>query len=208
MPFSRDQFARPGSVGEKVRGAQDHLGDRVADYVDGMLDVEDQYRADLHLTVCEHCRYAVRQERAIIAQLRSVSFDCGGHEQLMAGLLSLASSEPGEPMGAAGSPKAAAAARPAPAVVTSSAPPQYQSARKSMACALFAVAGCVGVALVASTASGVAQGPDGSGQQAPGRGAALVREVSSPQVTHSTGSRESVNRSVPMFVQVAAHPTP
>src|SRR5579875_97856 len=189
MPFS----PRPGQVGEKLRGVKDHLGDRVADYVDGMLSADDEYRADLHLMVCEHCRYAVQQERAIIEQLRSVSFDCGGHEQLMAGLLSLASSEPGAPVGAAASRTTPAADRPAPAIVTSSAPPQYQSARKSMACALFAVAGCVGVALVASTASGVAQSPDGTGQQAPGRGAALVREVSSPQVTQRAEPRESVN---------------
>lgn len=201
MLFSRDQFARAQHPGS------DHLGERVADYVDGMLGDDEQYRADIHLAVCEHCRYAVQQERAIIEQLRSVSFDCGGHEQLMAGLLSLASSEPGAPVGAPSSRKAPAVNRPAPAVVTSTAPPQYQSARKSVACALFAVAGCVGVALVASTASGVAQSRGGTGQQAPGRGAALVREVSSPQVQRAE-ERESATRPVPMFVQVATTPTP
>ncbi|MBB2894458.1 zf-HC2 domain-containing protein [Flexivirga oryzae] len=200
MLFSRD-FAR---------AEHEHLGDRVGEYVDGMLDADDEYRADLHLTVCEHCRYAVQQERAIIAQLRSVSFDSGGHEQLMAGLLSLASSESGAPLGAS-SQLSKDLDRPAPAVVTCSAPPQYQSARKSMAFALFAVAGCVGVALVASTASGVAQGPQSPSRQAPGQ-AALVRDVSTPQVSETAKKREtsggSTRETVPMFVQVAANPTP
>jgi len=200
MLFSRD-FAR---------AEHEHLGDRVAEYVDGMLDADAEYRADLHLTVCEHCRYAVQQERAIIAQLRSVSFDSGGHEQLMAGLLSLASSEPDAPLGASSQPRSAPA-RPAPAVVTCSAPPQYQSARKSMAFALFAVAGCVGVALVASTASGVAQGPNTPGQRVPGQ-AALVRSVSTAHATETARVREtaggSTGETVPMFVQVAANPTP
>lgn len=204
MLFSRD-FARADH-----QRAVDHLGERIGDYVDGMLDPDAQYRADLHLTVCEHCRYAVQQERAIIARLRSVSFDSGGHEQLMAGLLSLATSDPGSPVGAASPTPAKTPARPAPAVVTCSAPPQYQSARKSMAFALFAVAGCVGVALVASTASGVSHGPDTPGQQAP-RQAAFVRNVTPPQATETATPRdsgESGGETVPMFVQVAADPAP
>ncbi|RNI19461.1 zf-HC2 domain-containing protein [Flexivirga caeni] len=196
--FSRDSSLRAEQV-------QAHLGDHVADYVDGMLSPAEEYRADIHLMVCEHCRFAVQQERAIIEQLRSVSFDRGGHEQLMAGLLSLASSQPGAPMGGAAA-SGRVAARPAPAVVTSSAPPQYQSARKSMACALFAVAGCVGVALVASTASGAVQGPQSPAGQAPGRGAALVRNVSSPVVTDSVqpetaGGAQGIME--PTFVQLA-----
>jgi len=223
MLFSRD-FARPehqpaasprsiwkSVAGEKPRGVEGHLGDRVGEYVDGLLDADEEYRADLHLTVCEHCRYAVQQERRIIAQLRSVSFDSGGHEQLMAGLLSLASAEPGRPLGTTRPAPAKDTVRPAPAVVTCSAPPQYQSARKSMAFALFAVAGCVGVALVASTASGVAQGPDTPGQPAP-RQAAFVRHVSSPETTQTASPRErsgaSAGDGVPMFVQVAANPAP
>jgi anti-sigma factor RsiW len=203
MLFSRDQFAR---------AEQDHLGERVADYVDGMLSADDEFRADIHLTVCEHCRYAVQQERAIIEQLRSVSFDCGGHQQLMAGLISLASSEPHGPIGSrAAAPVAPTSPRPTPAVVTSTAPPQYQSARKSMACALFAVAGCVGVALVASTATGVAQGPKNPTRQEPTR-AALVRSVSSAGSAETVERRDksagSVNPRVPAFLQSAARNTP
>ncbi|HWC21458.1 MAG TPA: hypothetical protein VG502_04075 [Flexivirga sp.] len=205
MLFARDQFAR---------AEQDHLGERVADYVDGMLSPQDEYRADIHLTVCQHCRYAVQQERAIIEQLRTVSFDSGGHQQLMAGLLSLATTNPETPLGRP-APGPAAARRPSPAVVTCSAPPQYQSARKSMAFALFAVAGCVGVALVASTATGVAQGPDNPRPASPGR-AALVRNVSVPKTTEATtdasGSRSKVSgtltHEMPMFAQVAARQTP
>lgn len=209
MLFSRDQF----TTGEKPRGVQGHLGDRVADYVDDMLSAEDQYRADLHLTVCEHCRFAVQQERSILEQLRSVRFDSGGHQRMMAGLLSLAATEPDGPLG--GSTPAAhkplAAPRPAPAVVTCSAPPQYQSARKSMACALFAVAGCVGVALVASTATGVAQSPEHPQHELPGR-AALVRNVQTPQIAEVTERRSKVSgtltHEMPMFAQVAATRTP
>lgn len=224
MLFARDQFARaqhagsPRSVrrsvaGEKLRGVQEeHLGERVADYVDGMLSAQDEYRADIHLTVCQHCRYAVQQERAIIDQLRTVSFDSGGHQQLMAGLLSLATTGPDAPLGgpaAAGRP--AAVPRPAPAVVTCSAPPQYQSVRKSMAFALFAVAGCVGVALVASTASGVAPSPDNPRPGSPER-AGVVRNLPALQTNEVVKRRSKVSgtltREMPMFEQAAARRTP
>lgn len=204
MLFARDQFAR---------AQHEHLGDRIADYVDGLLPAEEEYRADVHLTVCEHCRYAVQQERAILAQLRSVSFDSGGHQQLIAGLLSLASTEPARPLGAAAMTpqRPAAAPRPAPAVVTCSAPPQYQSARKSMAFALVAVAGCVGVALVASTATGVARGPENPHQESPDR-AALVRNLPAPQTTEVAQRRDKVSgtltHDMPMFALVAAQQTP
>ncbi|WP_446664721.1 zf-HC2 domain-containing protein [Flexivirga sp. B27] len=211
--FAREPFAR--AEPDVLRGGQNHLGDRVADYVDGMLSADEQYRADIHLTVCEHCRYAVQQERAIIEQLRAVTFDSGGHQQLMAGLLSLAStdtsSDTGAPLGAApvGRGTSAGTARPAPALVTCTAPPQYQSARKSMACALFAVAGCVGVALVASTATGVAQGPKNP-QQEPVDRAALVRNMHSPQITEAAQRRAKVSgtltQQVPTFQQAAALP--
>lgn len=205
MLFARDQFARVQS---------EHLGERVADYVDGMLSAQDEYRADIHLTVCEHCRYAVQQERAIIEQLRTVSFDSGGHQQLMAGLLSLASTGPEGPLGESASSTTSrrpAAPRPSPAVVMCSAPPQYQSARKSMGLALFAVAGCVGVALVASTATGVAQGPENPRQSSPDR-PALVRNVSVPKTTEAAQRRDKVSgrltQDMPMFAQAAARQTP
>lgn len=203
MLFARDQFAR---------AEHEHLGERVADYVDGMLSDQDEYRADLHLTVCEHCRYAVQQERAIIDQLRAVRFDSGGHQQLMAGLLSLASTGPDGPLGgAAPAGHPGAGSRPAPAVVTCSAPPQYQSVRKSMAFALVAVAGCVGVALVASTAGGVAQNPDNPRPGSPER-AGVVRNVSAPQTTAVVQRRSKVSgtltREMPMFEQAVARHTP
>lgn len=203
MLFARDQFGR---------AQQEHLGDRVADYVDGMLSADEEYQADLHLTVCEHCRYAVQQERSIIEQLRAVSFDSGGHQRLMAGLMSLASAEPGRPMGVASpQPRPAHARRPSPAVVTRTAPPQYQSARRSMACALFAVAGCVGVALVATTATGVARGPENP-QQEPADRAALVRNVTTSQVAEVAQRRAKVSgtltQEMPMFAQAAARRTP
>ncbi|NNG39166.1 zf-HC2 domain-containing protein [Flexivirga sp. ID2601S] len=184
---------------------QQHLGDAVAEYVDGKLNPAQEHRADLHLMICEHCRHAVQQEREIIAQLRSVSFDSGGHQQLMAGLLSLASAEPQAP----GSPAAPAIpARRAPAVVTTSAPPQYQSARRSMACALAAVAGCVGVALVASTATGAASGPQpaqpGTGGNASAR---LVRQV---PIDSAAPTRQASRPSapLPLINQVAIKTTP
>lgn len=205
MLFARDQFAR---------AQHEHLGERVADYVDGMLSADDEYRADIHLTVCEHCRYAVQQERAIIAQLRTVSFDSGGHQQLMAGLLSLASTGPDAPRDGSETAgrRTAAPARPSPAVVMCSAPPQYQSARKSMGFALFAVAGCVGVALVASTATGVAQGPENPPQRSQD-GPALVRNVVSAPKTTDAGQRRykvsgMLTQEMPMFAQAAARQTP
>ncbi|MFC6705546.1 zf-HC2 domain-containing protein [Flexivirga alba] len=190
----------------------DHLGERVADYVDGMLSADEACRADIHLMVCEHCRYAVQQERAIIEQLRTVSFDSGGHQQLMAGLLSLASTGPDAPVGdSATAGRPAVAPRPSPAVVMCSAPPQYQSARKSMAFALFAVAGCVGVALVASTATGVAQGPDNPRTGTQDR-VGLVRNVSAPKTADATKRRDKVSgtltHEMPMFAQVAVRQTP
>lgn len=203
MLFARDQFAR---------AQHEHLGERVADYVDGMLSADDEYRADIHLTVCEHCRYAVQQERAIIEQLRTVSFDSGGHQQLMAGLLSLASAGPDAPVnGSETAGRRVAPTRPSPAVVMCSAPPQYQSARRSMGFALFAVAGCVGVALVASTATGVAHGPENPQQRSQDR-PALVRNVSAPKPTDAAQRRYKVSgmltQEMPMFAQAAARQTP
>lgn len=202
MLFSRDQFPR---------AEQDHLGEQVADYVDGLLSAREEHCADIHLTVCEHCRYAVQQERAIIEQLRTVSFDSGGHQQLMAGLLSLASTDGEAPLGGSATARRHAVARPAPAVVTCSAPPQYQSARKSMALALCAVAGCVGVALVASTATGVAHGPSAPRPGTPDR-AVLVRNVSAPKTTdvapRSYKVSGTLTQDMPMFAQAVARHTP
>ena len=80
-----------------------------------------------------------------------------------------------------------------------------------MALALFAVAGCVGVALVASTATGVAQGPDNPRTGSPDR-VGLVRNVSVPTATDVTQRRYKVSgtltHEMPMFAPVAVRQTP
>lgn len=48
-----------------------HLGDSVSAYVDRRLDPAALLAYDRHVTVCIGCRYAVDQERALLASLRS-----------------------------------------------------------------------------------------------------------------------------------------
>lgn len=48
-----------------------HLGDSVSAYVDRRLDAATMLAYDRHVTVCIGCRYAVDQERALLASLRS-----------------------------------------------------------------------------------------------------------------------------------------
>lgn len=116
-----------------------HLGDLVHDYVDDLLAPDVALRVDQHLLVCEMCRYDVEQERRLIAQLRGYTPDPARHQCLVDGLLSLADQAPPAPP------------HPGPSTVASGAPPQYQSARHSLAAALAAAVGCAGVALVVST---------------------------------------------------------
>lgn len=130
------------AVPRLLRGHQSdggHLGDLVHDYVDDLLAPDVALRVDQHLLVCEMCRCAVEQERRLIDQLRGHRPDPVRHQSLVEGLLGMAEqAPPPRPL-------------PGPSVVTSGAPPQYQSARNSFTAALVAVVGCAGVALVVST---------------------------------------------------------
>lgn len=148
-------------------GACASLGDDVlADYVDGMLPAEQERQVERHLVACQCCLTVVHEERELMAQLRDVRIDAQQHQQLMAGLLSLAGEEPARPD-----------LRPAPATLTTHAPAQYCSARRSVAFTLAAVAGCLGAALTVS--------------QVPSAGA-----TSAPADSHDPG-RASLSRSVP-----------
>ncbi len=122
--------------------------DVLADYVDGMLTPEQERHVERHLVACEACRAIVREERDLMAQLRDVRIDARQHQHLMAGLLSLAGEEPAPPD-----------LRPAPAMVTTHAPAQYCSARRSVAFTLAAVAGCLGAALTVSQVPTAGAGP-------------------------------------------------
>ncbi|MDF8265001.1 anti-sigma factor family protein [Luteipulveratus flavus] len=122
-----------------------HLGEAVHDYVDGLLGVEQTLRVEQHLLVCTMCRAQVEQHRALTESLRSFRPDPRRQQDLMAGLLGLAEQQPSaEPV------RAPAPPRRVPTLVTADAPPQYESVRQHpLLLALVAVAGCVGVTLVA-----------------------------------------------------------
>lgn len=122
--------------------------DQVADYVDGLLDAPRAHALERHLIACTSCRAEVDQQRALIQRLRQVPVDRTRHEHLMAGLLDLARTSPTYDA------PAVAVSPTGPAVVTCTAPPHYVSARRSVACAAAAVAGCIGVAIVAAQVPG------------------------------------------------------
>ncbi|AKU17641.1 anti-sigma factor family protein [Luteipulveratus mongoliensis] len=115
-----------------------HLGEAVHDYVDGLLDADQTLWVERHLLVCSMCCWQVEQERALVQSLRAFRPDPSRQQDLVAGLLGLAEHTPMPPV----------APRRTPTLVTWDAPPQYQSVRHPVLCALVAVAGCVGVALV------------------------------------------------------------
>lgn len=117
-----------------------HLGEAVHDYVDGTLTHERMHQLDLHLVTCGMCRCQVEQERALVESLRAFRPDPGRQQDLVAGLLGLAAQHP--------IPQAPVRVRREPNLVMHNAPPQYHSARRSVACAMLAVAGCFGAALV------------------------------------------------------------
>ncbi len=134
------------------------LGDDVlADYVDGLLTSEQERYVERHLVACQQCLAVVREERELMAQLRNVRIDSQQHQQLVAGLLSLAGDEPVRP------PQPAP--RPAPAILTTHAPAQYCSARRSVAFTLAAVAGCLGAALTVTQVPGAATPATGGGHE-------------------------------------------
>lgn len=130
-----------------------HDNDVLADYLDGMLDPVQTCAVERHLAICQHCCAFVREQRDVINRLRSFSLGSQGQHDLAAGLMNLAhevQSEcvPFRPHG--------------PATLAVSAPAQYTSARRSVAFAVVAVAGCVGAALVAvQVPTGTSGGPTG-----------------------------------------------
>jgi anti-sigma factor RsiW len=176
---------RQPQVMNLVRG-NPHLGDLVVDYVDGMLSEAAQERVERHLIVCPACLAQVREEREMLARLRDVRIDASSHHDLMSGLLSLAQTqavtvvvEP-QPL------------RPMPATLTAGAPAQYVSARRSVACAIAAVVGCIGVAAVAANSPAGAAAPNGGVQSRP---ASSTQAPSMPVTVASVSmpGRKSVN---------------
>ncbi|MDQ2853094.1 zf-HC2 domain-containing protein [Dermatophilaceae bacterium Sec6.4] len=123
-----------------MRAREVHGGEVLGDYVDNMLDVRGAGEVERHLAVCQHCRAYVDEQRELIRRLRHFSLGPQGEHDLVAGLMSLAQQvhEQAQPI-----------RRHGPATLHAGAPAQYTSARRSVACAIFAVAGCVGATLVA-----------------------------------------------------------
>ncbi len=147
-----------------------HETDVLGDYVDGMLGATAACEVERHLTVCLHCRSVVQQERELIERMRSFSLGVRAQDDLTAALLRLAQEVQRD------QPTVVPIRRPGPATVAASAPPQYASARRSMACAVAAVAGCVGAALVAVQVPSVAQ-PAGGADPAVRSGQSVVRQA-------------------------------
>ncbi|UIJ34746.1 anti-sigma factor [Allobranchiibius sp. GilTou73] len=160
----------------RVRDGQDmHDQDVLSDYVDGMLDPERTCGVERHLSVCLHCRAFVQEQREVIARMRSFTLGHQGQHDLAAGLMHMAREAHRE----------CAPIRPqGPATLAISAPAQYASARRSVACAMFAVAGCVGAALVA------VQVPVGTTGGTPGQmqrgGSSVVRQL--PRASSGSGT--------------------
>lgn len=154
----------------RMRDGQDmrdrHDTDVLCDYVDDMLDPARTCAVERHLSVCLHCRAFVQEQRDVIARMRSFTLGHQGQHDLAAGLMHLAQEVRAE----------CAPIRPhGPATLAASAPAQYASARRSVACAVFAVAGCVGAALVAVQVP--ASTPGGTPGQMQRGGASVVRQV-------------------------------
>lgn len=177
-------------------GACARLGeDLLSDYVDSLLTPAEEVQVERHLIVCQQCAAAVHQERELMAALRDVRMDAGRHQQLVAGLLSLAGDEP---------PRAPETPmRSAPAIMTAHAPAQYCSARRSVAFTLAAVAGCLGAALTVTQvpAAGASVGDgQGSGSQQP----AFSRTVQAERGASQFLSRQSQRPLVPTDADVVS----
>ena len=154
---------RDGLPGQHTQDRHDT--DVLSDYVDQMLDASHTCEVERHLSVCLHCRAFVQEQRDVIARMRSFTLGHQGQHDLAAGLMHLAQEVQRE----------CAPIRPqGPATLATSAPAQYTSARRSVACAVFAVAGCVGAALVAVQ---VPVGPGGVPSQIQRGGASVVRQA-------------------------------
>lgn len=150
-----------------------HLGDQVSAYVDRRLPASALSAWDRHVVVCAHCRYAVDQERGLLASLRTAPAPCVS-DSLQALLLGLGDASPNTRfIAAAASTGAPGMHPPVPAApflvqglrlptVSPVGPPRHRSARRSAlvaglaAGASAAAAWTVGLAPVA--ASGVPAG--------------------------------------------------
>jgi len=158
-----------------MTAALSHPEDLIADYVDGLLTAAEEHKIERHLIACQRCCAQVQQERELLARLREVHLDAGHHQQLMAGLLSLAGDEP--------MPRRQptfADFREAPALMTTHAPAQYCSARRTVAFTLAAVAGCLGAALTVSQVPTTTAPTDGGSGAGVGT-AAFSRTVQLPR---------------------------
>ena len=120
-----------------------HLGDQVSAYVDRRLPASTLSAWDRHVVVCAHCRYAVDQERGLLASLRTAPAPCVS-DSLQALLLGMGNASPNARFIAAaastGSP--VGAQPPVPAApflvqglrlptVSPAGPPRHRSARRA-----------------------------------------------------------------------------
>ncbi|HNV14332.1 MAG: hypothetical protein IPI13_11645 [Actinomycetales bacterium] len=120
-----------------------HLGDQVSAYVDRRLPGSALSAWDRHVVVCAHCRYAVDQERSLLASLRTAPAPCVS-DSLQALLLGMGNASPNARFIAAaastGSP--VGAQPPVPAApflvhglrlptVSPAGPPRHRSARRA-----------------------------------------------------------------------------
>lgn len=133
---------------------QEHLGDRLSDYVDRVLPVDALLAADRHLVACLSCRAGADEERRLLASLRRSDLPAGGHAALQRMLVGLASQ--------AAAPQSAVDAQYLPRrleVLPRSAPAMHRSARHSVACAGLTVAACAVAAWALGTGQAIVPRP-------------------------------------------------
>ena len=148
-----------------------HLGDLVSAYVDRRLPGPALAAWDRHVVVCAHCRYAVDQERVLLASLRNAPAP-GVSESLHALLLGLGDAPAnarfvaaaGLTGGPSGPPPVPTAPFQIPSLrlptVPPAAPPRHRSARRSALIAgLAAGASAAAAWTVGFTPAATATGP-------------------------------------------------
>ena len=149
-----------------------HLGNRLAAYVDGELPRVTRELISAHLMMCAGCREAVEEESRIKHGLTGLGTP-GPSANLLGALLSM--SEPGEPMpprrnplGAHPTPPVAQVGKPIRIAFLGVAEPAIPYETKgSRARRSLLVAGALGIAAV-TLASAHAQNVSGTSQQSPG----------------------------------------
>jgi len=155
-----------------------HLGDHVSAYVDRRLPGSALAAWDRHVLVCAHCRYAVDQERGLLASLRSAPAP-GVSESLQALLLGLGDAPAHvRIVAAAGMTSAPGAPPPVPTApfqlpglrlptVPPTAPPRHRSARRAALVAGLAAGASAAAAWTVGFAPAMtAVGPAGTPAQA------------------------------------------